>query len=397
MKYLACIVVLLFVMLPISGCWDQRELNEISLVTGLAVDQGRQKKYNVSFEAVNAAELTKKGGGGNAASLVFSQEGQSVSSLLEKMNIGISRHLVYSHVRTVVISEMVAKEGLADILEFMERNREIRDDFNLVIARNVKAADILRMSYPLQKVSTLKLHQQLSQAFHDWGSDPDVRMRDMIAAFTSKGREPVAATVTIAGNVKKGNSLDNTKKITPDALVELCNLSVFRKDKLIGYLPLIDTRNYLWLQNKPFNTSIVLHCEKKQTVTIRIREFTTDIHTNFNHQTPTIHVQMDTYGVVDSMQCKKLDLTKLNTYETLETMMSEHIRRELLHTIHKVQNKYKVDIFGFGDIAHRQHPKEFNSIAKWDEAFSKANIQVSVRANIKRSGIYTKGFLNEMK
>ena len=65
----------------LTGCWDQRELADISIVTGMAVDKGKNEKYKLTVEAINATELNAKIAAGNSPSVVYSLEGNTVAEL----------------------------------------------------------------------------------------------------------------------------------------------------------------------------------------------------------------------------------------------------------------------------------------------------------------------------
>ena len=82
------------------------------------------------------------------------------------------------------------------------------------------------------------------------------------SALTSPGRQPVMTAVRIQGEPKKGESVDNMKKAHPDALVVIDSMALFRKDKLVGFLPVEDTRNYLWTQNQLKRTTLTIPCGK---------------------------------------------------------------------------------------------------------------------------------------
>ncbi|EFV75660.1 hypothetical protein HMPREF1013_04155 [Bacillus sp. 2_A_57_CT2] len=167
-KYGVMFAVILTAIL-LSGCWDQRELSEITVVTGMAVDKGENDKYILTVEGINATELNNRTASGNAPSIVYSAEGNTLAELTYRVNEGISRHLIYSHMRTLIIGEELAKEGIIDFIDFLERNREIRDDFNILIARGGKGSDVLKVTYQFQKSTSLKLHTQLDTMMKDWG------------------------------------------------------------------------------------------------------------------------------------------------------------------------------------------------------------------------------------
>ena len=77
--------------LLLTGCWDQRELADITIITGMAVDKGKKGKYKLTIEGINATELNDKTAGGNSPTVVYSLEGDSIEELSQKMNIGVSK------------------------------------------------------------------------------------------------------------------------------------------------------------------------------------------------------------------------------------------------------------------------------------------------------------------
>ena len=145
-------------------------------------------------------------------------------------------------------------------MDTFERSRELRDDFDVILAKDGEAAEILQVVYTFQKASSLKIMSQLETATKVWGSTVDVKVKDFISALTSPGRQPVMTAVRIKGNPKKGESVDNMKKTTPDAMVIIDSMGVFKGEKLIGFLSVEDIRNYLWTQNQIEGTSISVPC-----------------------------------------------------------------------------------------------------------------------------------------
>ncbi|MBM7702182.1 Ger(x)C family spore germination protein [Metabacillus iocasae] len=392
-KYLLVIVLCCTTFL--SGCWDLIELSELSVVSGLAVDKGENKRYKVSVEAVNATQLNPKTGGNASPSILFSVEGDDIGEVTQKMNIGLSRHLVYSHMRAVVISEEVAKEGVNDIFDFLERNREIRNDFNIVIARGSEAADILSVVYPLQKVSSMKINAQLETLEKEWGGDPGVRLNDMIQALLSKGREPVAAGVSIEGSAEKGESMENMQKVKLDAIVKADSLAVLKKGKFIGYLDLEDTRQYLMITDKLKHTTFTIPCGENDYFAIRVYHNDTVTHVKYKKGTPRATVSLTMEAYIDSVSCKK-DLGKVATYEEFEKLAEQYISKKIEQTIEKTQQQYGADIFGFGEKMFVQDYRNFKKVEKrWNEEFVDMEIDVDTVVKIRRSGIDRGIFIDE--
>ncbi len=82
--------------------------------------------------------------------------------------------------RVFVISEDIASSGMMEFIDPFERSRDLRDDFDIVVAKEGKAADILKVLYVVQKSSSLKLMAQLENASKLWGSTPAVKINDFM-------------------------------------------------------------------------------------------------------------------------------------------------------------------------------------------------------------------------
>lgn len=387
-KYLC--VVLVVNMLFLAGCWDQRELANISLAIGMAVDIGKNGRYKVTVEAINPAELNEQTAGGNSPTIIFTLEGDTMAELDHKMNIGFSKILVFSHMKTVAISKAIAEKGMLDFIDFLERNREIRDDFNFIMVDG-KAADVLKVLYTIQKSSSLKLTRQLQTGAKLWGSDPDIRMTDFINAYTASGRQPVMAVVDIHGDPKKGASVNNLKKSQLDSIVEIDSLAMFRNEKFVGTLPVEETRDYLWTQNKIKTTIISVPCDKNNSIAMRITHSHTKVKGDIQNGQPRIKLKIRAEGYVNGNQCN-FPLNKPSTFNLYEKKAEEFLKERISNMIHLVQNKYKVDIFGFGEVIERQNPKEYKKYKEnWDEAFQNAQITIETDVILRRAGLSSKG------
>ena len=135
----------------------------------MAIDKGKNEKFKLTVEAINATELYDQTATGNSPSVLFSLEGETIAELAYKMNIGFSKNVIYSHMRIFVISKDIAESGMMEFLDTFERSRELRDDFDIILAKEGEAADILQVVYTFQKSSSLKLMSQLESATKGMG------------------------------------------------------------------------------------------------------------------------------------------------------------------------------------------------------------------------------------
>lgn len=382
----------------LAACWDRVELNDVGIVTGIAVEKGEKYKYKMSVEVLNATENSKMEAQGNAPSTVYTQEGNSLSELSHRMNVGASRQLVYSHTRVFLIDESVAKDGVLEFLDFLERSGEFRNDFNILLFEGGSASSGLQVTYPILKVSSLKINKQIESFYKDWGGDPNVRLTDFISALTSPGREPTIAIVRVNGDGDKGSKVENMQNVKPDALIEVSGLAIFEKDKLVGKLSNNATRNYLWL-NKLKSTSITIPCEGEDDrfLDLRIINAHSSIKSSIKNGAPHFLVRINAEAKIEGSQCTK-NLERIDTYELFEKNVKDHLEKEISDTIKEVQEEYKTDIFGFGEVLQRQHYKEFQKMKDdWNSHFSDSTVDINAKIFIRRSGIRNQNIITELK
>ncbi|GKU82623.1 Ger(x)C family spore germination protein [Niallia sp. NCCP-28] len=392
MKWRQTLIILLSCCL-LTGCWDRKELLQTSIVTGIAIDAGEKKKYRVSLEVLNSTELNTQTAKGETPAVVFTVEGNTISELLHKMNVAASQKFIYSHMRLLAISEDAVNDLLLDFLDFFERNREIRSDFNIVLVKGNRAEDILKVVSPVYKNSSLKIGAQLTQMFRGWGGDPGMRLDDFIRILTSEGQVPVLANLSIKGDLNKGMRVDNLKNVTPDATVKLEPLAVFKNSKVVGYLTLDDTRNLLMIQNKMKQTYIGVPCDnKKNIVGVHIVRSTADVSAKEIKEVPTFRVKIRTVAILEEVGCKK-DLLNNKTFGQYEKLINNQINEDIHQLVTKMQKEYQADIFGFGELLRENDYKHFKKYKNnWDEGFVKSKVYVDFKVKIRRSGTRTNGY-----
>ncbi|OAS88306.1 MULTISPECIES: Ger(x)C family spore germination protein [Metabacillus] len=385
----------------LTGCWDKEELNDVSIVTGIAVDPGEEKKYRMTVELVNSPEFGKQGSLGNTPVITYSLEGNSLSELSNKMNVGLARKLIYSHTRVVFINEEIAREGLFGFLDFLERSGHFRNDFNILITKGNPASDFTKITYPIQKSPSLKLHKQINTFLEEWGGDPRVRLTDFIAAIISKGKNPVAATVVLKGDVEKGKNVENNKSLDPEALILIDGIAIFKDDKMLGSIPLKETRDYLWTQ-KLKHTSLSIPCEEGKVeeqpyFDVRVSRSNTKINVSYKNNNPKLMVKITGETKIQGSECTN-DLTKIDVFMEYEKKINELVKKDITTMIQNIQEEFSVDIFGFGEALYRQDPQKFKKQeSKWDEVFSKAEVDVEVDLHLLRSGIKNKSFMTDLE
>ncbi|WP_062046756.1 hypothetical protein [Bacillus sp. JCM 19034] len=163
-----CIIV---IVCSLAGCWDRKEINEVSIVSGITLEKETSGDITLTVEVVNSPELSQQAEGFTPV-ITYSDTGKTMSELLNKMNKGLARNLVFSHLQTVIIDENLAREGIGPYLQYIEKDARFRSDFILLVSKGVKASDVVKTAYPVHKVPSLKLFNQFETVKERWGDFP---------------------------------------------------------------------------------------------------------------------------------------------------------------------------------------------------------------------------------
>ena len=386
--------ILLSIIPFLSGCWDRNELSKTSIVTGMAVDKGESFKYKLTIETTEAREMMVQTATGQAPSTIASLEGNSVAELVSKFNIVNATIPIYSHMRVLVISEELAKEGMLDFMDFFDRNRQIRDDFMIVIAREGNAEDIIKVNNMYKKSASLKLFTQLTTMQRDWGGAPDIKLNDYTRIYNSEGQAPVLPAVQLIGDAKKGGNIENLKSEDPEAQVKVNSLGAFKSGKLVGYASLAEVRDLLFVQDNIKTTAITANCEEgEKKFEYRVTHSSTKITAKEVKGIPHFYIKIKTEGILDGTTCTNT-IGNAGTFEKLESSINKEMEREIKDFIIKTKEQFNADIFGFGDLLREQDYKNFKKYKDtWDDGYAKAQMHISFNSEIKRSGLRKDRFI----
>ncbi|NIK71566.1 Ger(x)C family spore germination protein [Paenibacillus sp. BK720] len=398
-------IVVLFIafslMLTVSGCWDQIELNRASLVTGVALEKGHHMKYRVTFEIVNALETDpNKGGKGGTPTAIYTKEGNSIAEAVSRLNESLERYPILAHIRVIIIDEKLAREGINQFMDVLQRNRYIREDVLVLVGKGAPASDFLKTVYARGQYATYKIQTQVETYRQVYGGIPRSHLYDIAQAILSEGRALMLGAVTITGDVEKSESLDAIKTIHPVAIVKLSGAAVFRGDKLIGFLTNDQTRMVMLASDYVNNSLFSLpgpggKPTSPGAIAVQFYHMHSRVKVGMNGDQPVFRLHVEGDGKITSID-RDIKLTTIKGYEKLEQLTSEYINGEMQETFRYVQNELGVDVFGFGQHYYRFHFRKYKPLAKeWDDLFKKAKLEASSDFTLRRPDLKTQKVVKE--
>ncbi len=383
---LLSITVALAMLLPLTGCWDRRELNELAISLALAIDR-IDDGYRVTVQVVQPAEVaSQKGGEQTTPVTVYRSEGVTLFEAIRKMTRFSPRKVYAAHLRVAVFGEAIAREGIGDALDLLSRDYEFRTDFFLLVCKGMTGARALDVLTPLEKIPANKLFNSIQTSSKVWAPVVTVTLDQFLENIEGDGHNPVLSGIRVVGDAAIGDSKDNLNHVRPPAQLRNAGLAVFRKDRLVGWLNVTESKGYSYMTNKVKSTVGHIPCPDGGIFGVEIIDSKARLKGGVREGRAILAVALSVEANIGEVQCR-IDLTRTESIRELEREAEQTITAILEKSINVAQNKYKSDIFGFGAAVHRSSPSAWKSMKDdWDNLFADTDVDVQVKVKIKRTG-----------
>ncbi|MGE7879005.1 Ger(x)C family spore germination protein [Peribacillus muralis] len=385
-----------------SGCWDKTELNEMSIVSAVGIDKNDDGKLVGTFQIINPVNVAgslQGGGGTNPPISIYRATGDNVLELDSNASTKISRDMYFAHANLIVIGEEVAKEmGINSILDAFERSPEFRATTRIVIARGVKAKDIVETLTAIDKVSAEKVIKTIESTEKQQGGSINVNLQEVIKNLVSSGKEPLISGFTVKGNTGKENKMANTQSSSIAANPNAVGIGVFKDGKLVDWLDGNQAIGTMWVMDRIVNTNVNINWGgKKGAVTYQVLRQKTNIKPRMENGKPKMYITVRAEGDIREVNVP-LDLASPHDLIDIEKKLAKDLKKEMENAI-SIAQKNKSDIFGFGEIIHESQPKYWEKYEKdWDDVtFPKLEAEIQVETFIRRTGLRNKPYLSDIK
>ncbi len=392
-------MILLFLILTLllSGCWSKRELNELAIVVALGIDKV-DEDFEVSIQVVDPSQISsKQPSSGRAPVVTYHAKGKSVFDTIRRMTTLTPRKPYFAHLQIVVIGEELAEAGLNEPLDFIARDHEFRNDFDLVVSHKTAAKEVLNVLTPIEKMPANKLLNSIKVSEKSWGSTLSVRTDELLNTLSGKEKSAVLSAVEIQGDLQLGIDQTNVERIKTPVILKYAGIAMFKEDKLVGLLSEDDSIYFNYLNNKIKSTVEVLACPKGGELSTEITSSSSKIKGTFKNGTPHITIKIDVTQNIGEVNCA-INLTQNHTIQQIDKKTAEKIKAHTEKTLAIIQKNYKLDLLGFSEALHRNDPKKWEKIHKeWSTLYPTVPVTIHVQVTTQGLGTIQNSLLYNSK
>ncbi|PEO39958.1 Ger(x)C family spore germination protein [Bacillus wiedmannii] len=377
-RYFSCLYVFIS-MLLLVGCWDYRPLENLSFAVALGIDK-TQNEYQITAQFVNPGEVNSKNTTSRTEVVTYQGKGPTLERAFNQLSLHVPHYIFFYSVKIVVLGNEVAHNGISNVLDFLYRFPDMREDYAIIVAHHQKAIDILKVTTNLTKVPAEKLAFILEKINTKKGITIGTQSNfyEFMTKIISKQVGTVLSGFKVIGNKKEGESESNVESIVPHAKVYPTGLAVFKSDWLQGWLTLQESEGYNYIMGTAHFTSEHVSCSKHKTFTVRIVDAQAQHHPYVRNSTVHTNVHVKVKAHITNMACT-MQLSKQNITK-LEKKTAHEIEKKMRRVMKKTQRKLHNDIFDFYGTLKRADITSWNKLHKnWDEVFSKMPIHYDIK------------------
>lgn len=379
-----------------SGCWDQREVETLGLVDGLAIETGSNGQIKVTMQLLNSRAMPHGAGagpGGIKTYQNFSAQGPTIEAALTMINRITPRRPFFSSLRVVVVSEQLAQDiDLRRLLDFLSRSREVRRNAWFVVSRS-PISRLFDVNTPLSATPSAQIESVMKNS-NISGYYAVTRLGDVISGVMPPGADTATAGLVVTKNAFEAPpDMEARQVVTPEPTqsIVLSGTAVFRDGHLAGWLNEAESNGLLWIQGKR-GGAIEVPTGKHMTSLVILRSQAAVKMKNQGGR-PAIFVRIDANTAVNETD-SSINLASDSAYHELEQGADRVVEKEVGAALSKALAGYQSDIFGFGEVVHRSDPRLWKTVkATWSDHLRQLPVSVEVKVRVSTTGLTTKPLL----
>ncbi|MBM7643989.1 spore germination protein KC [Scopulibacillus daqui] len=373
-KYIVMPLSMSLFLLVSSGCWDRVEINDLAIVTGIALDAASHNNIQLSvqlFMPTGAGGGTTQGGGGGSPggqqqSFVISANGVNIADAVTNIEEKTSRRIFWGQSDTIFFGKKLAKKGIGPSIDFLTRYPKPREHAYVFVAEG-KGKKILEYKPHLERNSSEVLRELAKKQ-----TGMKVSLKDLAQMLSDPYESPVLPWVKYRGERAR-----------------ISGIALFSGDKMVGRMNKQTTRGVQWLRNEIRTATITVNPKGKGRVSMYLLRSKSKLQPVIKNGTWEIIARIEAEDDI-VQNTTNLDVMDPKVINKLEKDTGYLIKKRINAAVRQAQKK-DLDIFGFSDAFHRKYPSVWKtSKDRWKDIFPDVTVKVNTKVKILRPGVTSK-------
>ena len=369
MKRLALLSGILLTVLLLSGCWDCRGMDDLSIVTGIAVDKDADGGYRLLIEIVNINSVEKETSG--SGSLFIEAEGRTLREALNDTRKRLYGQLFFSNMQILVVSRPIAEEdGIAPVIDFFLNDIDIREALDVLISDESTAAALLQTKTLDYNLMSFQL-EHIIQSYQKSASYSV--SSSLYQAFDSLQAPGKCLLLPVFRLRPHGEG----------SITEAKGLAYFEGDKLIGVLERDEVYAHFMITGSPADLLLTMPAPESESGYLAFHLLRCNGRQSVRYENGklVLSVSLHMEASPETVSGSEAEM------DALTARLQAHTTHSLAQLIGQMQAQ-KLDLFGFASTLYKSNYTLWAQLEpQWKQLFSEAELELSVDCTLRFSGI----------
>lgn len=399
------ILLIASILIPLTGCWDQNEIDKRAYVVGIGIDKAKNEgKVKITYLISNpeVASIQQGGSTNEPPHEIITFEASSFISSRDMANSVIAKTITYDILDVIIVSEEVARDK--DFIRYIydaTKDREIRRDTKLIVTKE-NASKFIEKNKPTLETRLHEYFELILANTNNIGLTPSSEL-NVFFRITEADADLFLAIYATAEQEDNPPARENEDDILAGEIkiqgktnpTQILGSAVFKEGQMIGTLTGEETRltqaiNKV-MQMSRFFSSVPDPFMENTRVAIRVKEKTDPtVNIDVSNPIPKIDVTVPLEVEVLSDHSMVNYAEHKDKRDKLKQVIKERIEEKYKELVKRTQEEFKAQPFGFS-LSARRH---FLTISQWENydwfnSYPDAEVNVKVDITLGEFGRQT--------
>ena len=357
-KLLCKLLLIIFIvstLIPVSGCWSRRELEDLAFILALGID--RQEDDFIIYALVGEPAQGVQAEGEDDELTVIEGTGKTISAAYDQLFENADKRPFLSHLKIIILSEELAQDGIKRSVDFIRRDIRVRGNTVMTVGKGdlkeiLGTQPILGGQPAISIEETIRFNAERSKVFN-------TQMTQMVRDLFEEDIELVMPVISLV-----------------EEKIAIRNAAYFINTTMKGTIDNKQVLGLLWLRGEVQHGVFTINPVREQGKYITFQLMSTKVAVN-----PVIRDDEKLVFYVDINQNLQLndDQSSLSIDE-MEEEAEQYIKNTVLETINHAKEAGS-DYIGFGKRYRRKYPARWDA-ENWPEEFQRSEVIIRVNTLI---------------
>ncbi len=360
LKRTVFVLVCIYILLTVTGCWDSLDANNKTLVITVITDkQGDDYAFYIEMPNLGVGQNQQTGNGDSKQKyyMVYAN-GSSFADARRHIDAKLDNPIFLGTVRALVITDDLAKYGIEEYMLRLQSDNQYRKALNIVTSYS-DPQEILSVMPP----NNISIGESIA---------------DTLVSLKSLGKIVIYTLSDILEFVYSDTCYALVNLDVEDGKFAYNGYTIFHNNQLIDFIPFEEANGLVW----------ILGDNIKRIYTIPFKDFTATLNVQAKSKsiTPTYEDGKLVFDIKYEMEAKLMYLSQVIQFdEGMQNAAKAELQNKIANEIAKTiehSKEINCDYLQFKDCYRIKYPDKLKTI-NWHDTYENAEFRISVKTVLK--------------